>query len=187
MSFIKKAFGKFILKILGWTIIGENAKEDKYIAVIAPHTSIADMFMGKLYDWATGLGPSIMIKKGFFFFPLNIILKMWGGFPVDRKDAGGTVYQIVKRFEEKNKMILAITPEGTRAANPNWKTGFYRIAMAAKVPIYLLFVDFKEKKLGFRAKFEPTGNLKEDMKAIKRQYAGMTGYHPHKFSVGDIS
>lgn len=183
---IKEIFGKFLLKILGWKMVGEVPTEKKFVALVAPHTSIADMLIGKVYNWATNMQPTIMVKKEFFFFPLNYILKWWGSVPVDRQSPTGVIRQIANYFAQKEKMVLVITPEGTRAANPNWKTGFYRIAKEAQVPIYLMVGDFKKKEVGYLGKFETTGDMEADIKAIKRRYIGVSGYHPEKFDLGDI-
>jgi 1-acyl-sn-glycerol-3-phosphate acyltransferase len=187
IAYLKKIYGKSLLKIFGWKIVGEIPTDEKYIAVVAPHTSFMDMFVGKIYNWAVGMKPSIMVKKEFFFFPMNLLIRSWGGIPVDRKNAVNIVDQMADYFKKRKKLILIITPEGTRSLNTEWKTGFYRIAEKAEVPIYMIFGDFKKKTVGFLGKFEPTGNMEEDMKAIKRNFVGITGYHSHKFSVGDIS
>lgn len=168
-------------------MVGEVPTEEKYVAVVAPHTSFMDMIIGKFYNWAIGMKPNIMVKKEFFFFPMNILIKSWGGIPVDRKNAVNIVDQMSEYFKKKKKLILVITPEGTRSLNTEWKTGFYRIAEKAEVPIYMIFGDFKKKTVGFLGKFEPTGNMEEDIKKIKRNFVGITGYHENKFSVGDIS
>jgi 1-acyl-sn-glycerol-3-phosphate acyltransferase len=187
IAFLKKIYGKSVLKIFGWKTIGEIPTEAKYVAVVAPHTSFMDMIVGKFYTWSIGMRPSIMVKKEFFFFPMGLLLKSWGGIPVDRKNAQNFVDQMAERFKNRNKLILVITPEGTRSLNTEWKTGFYRIAEKAEVPIYMIFGDFKKKTVGFLGKFEPTGNMEEDIKAIKRNFIGITGYHASKFSVGDVS
>ena len=182
-SFLKIFHGKLILRIFGWKMEGEIPKASKYVAVIAPHTSYVDMFVGKLYNWATDMKPTIMVKKEFFFFPANLIIKAWGGIPINRKNARNIITQMADLFNEKKEMVLAITPEGTRAKTNEWKTGFYRIAVKANVPIYLLFIDFKKKTLGYLCEFIPTGNMEEDMKSIKQKYEGVTAYHSKKFSV----
>jgi 1-acyl-sn-glycerol-3-phosphate acyltransferase len=186
MVAIKKVFGRFMLWILGWKIKGELPTDPKYVAVIAPHTSIADILIGKLYNYAVGQKIKLMIKKEFFWFPLNLILRWWGGFPVNRKHPKGLINQVVDEFNNNNKMILGITPEGTRALRSEWKTGFYRISQEANVPIFLMFGDFKEKTVGFLGKFEKTGNMEQDIIEIKKRYVGITGYHPQKFTVGEI-
>ena len=187
VTFFKKIYGKSVLKILGWKTVGEIPTDEKYIAVVAPHTSILDMLIGTIYNWSMGVKPNIMIKKEFFFFPLGMLLRSWGGIPIDRQNAVNYVDQMADFFKTRDRMILFITPEGTRALATEWKTGFYRIAEKADVPIYMIFGDFKKKTVGFLGKFETTGNMEEDMKSIKRNFVGISGYHKHKFTVGDVS
>ena len=45
-------------------------------------------------------------------------------------------------FAKRPKFHLAINPVGTRNRNPNWKKGFYYIAMKAHVPIVLIGIDY---------------------------------------------
>ncbi len=183
---LKKTFGSTMLKLLGFKIVGEVPKVPKYVLMIAPHTSIIDVFYGKCYNWAIEMIPHIIVKKEFFFFPLGAIIRGWGGVPIDRKKGKNVMEQMVNYFDCNEKFILAITPEGTRARNPNWKSGFYRIAVAANVPIYMCFIDFKKKEVGFIGEFKPTDNLKKDIKAIKYLYKDMEGFHKDKFTVGKI-
>lgn len=183
MSAFNRFIGKSFFKIIGWKLIKNNPDVPKYVCVLAPHTSFMDMIWGKMYNWATGMKPKIMIKKEFFIFPLNLLLKLWGAFPVDREYPGGIIQQMADEFNKTDKMILAITPEGTRKANPDWKTGFYRIAETADVPIYLSFCDFKSKSAGFFGEFKRTGDIDKDMPKIKEPYRGMEGFHKGKFTV----
>jgi 1-acyl-sn-glycerol-3-phosphate acyltransferase len=88
-------------------------------------------------------------------------------------------------FDSHEKMILAITPEGTRSKVPYWKTGFYYIALRAKVPITLGYLDYKEKKLGIGYSFFPSGDIEKDMKIVRAFYKGKTGKYPEK--QGDIA
>jgi 1-acyl-sn-glycerol-3-phosphate acyltransferase len=57
------------------------------------------------------------------------------------------VGQVADEFERSEKMILVVAPEGTRKAAPYWKSGFARIAAAARVPIVPIYVDFPGKRL----------------------------------------
>ena len=180
---MKKAFARFIIKIIGWTYDKNIPTEKKYVMVVAPHTSAIEMFMGKLFGWAAGFRPSIIVKKEFFYFPVGFILRKWGGVPIDRQNPVNIVRQIADEFEKRDEMILAITPEGTRKPNPNWKTGFYRIAQMANVPIYLACADFKKKKLQILGEFKPSGNLEKDMELIKQEFKDVTAYRPENFAI----
>ncbi len=180
---IIKYFSKFILWILGWKINIKIPDDKKYVIAIAPHTSNWDLIIGKLANWSCGQKPKFVIKKEAFNFFMGPIIRMWGGIPIDRSNSINVVDQLVKYFEENEKFVLGITPEATRKRNPNWKTGFYRIALKANVPIYLGYVDFKTKSGGMHQKFEPTGNLEEDLKKIKQYFKDMEGFHKDQFTI----
>jgi 1-acyl-sn-glycerol-3-phosphate acyltransferase len=183
MGAFNRFIGRSFFKLIRWELKENNPDVPKYVCVLAPHTSIWDMIWGKMYNWATDMKPIIMVKKEFFFFPMGPLLKLWGSFPIDRNYPGGVVQQMADEFKKRDTMILAITPEGTRKANPDWKTGFYRIAEAADVPIYVSYSDFKSKKAGFFGEFKRTGNMEEDIKAIKEMYRGMEGLYRGKFAI----
>ena len=133
---MKKAIYSFIYyRLLGWKTNVTVPNYDKCVICAAPHTTNLDLFIGKLFYGAIGRKTSFMMKKEWFFFPLGIFFKAVGGIPVDRSRKTSLVDQMVHKFAEYKKFNLAITPEGTRKANPNWKKGFYFIALKAQVPI----------------------------------------------------
>lgn len=180
---MKKAFARFVLKILGWKLKGEIPKPKKYVLVIAPHTHAIEMIMGKLYNWAADFHQSIIVKKEFFYFPVGYILKAWGGVPIDRSKPENLVNQIVQEFKERDEFVLGITPEGTRKANPNWKTGFWRIAKAADVPVYMVYGDFKKKEMGMLGEFKLTDDMEADMERIKQHFKDINAFRPENFAI----
>lgn len=180
---IKKYLARFIIWIFGWKILGKAPTEKKYVILIVPHTSYVDFFFGKLANWAMGVEPKLLIKKEAFTFMLGPLIRMWGGVPIDRSNSHSVVPDVVKMFDENDEFVLGITPEGTRKRNPNWKTGFYRIAEAAKVPICLAFIDFGKKELSMEKMFTPTGNMEKDIREIKLYYKDKVGYRPDRFAI----
>ena len=82
---------------------------------------------------------------------------------------------------------LAITPEGTRKANPTWKKGFYYIALKAQVPIVLIGIDYPSKTISATKAIMPSGNIDADIKEIKLYYKDFKGRHPDMFTIGNIS
>ena len=81
---------------------------------------------------------------------------------------------------------LAITPEGTRKPNPDWKKGFYYIALKAGIPIVLAGIDYQKKEIRIEKEITPSGNIDADMKEIKRYFKDFKGKHPENFTVGEI-
>ena len=56
-----------------------------------------------------------------------------------------------------DKMLLVIAPEGTRQPTQDWRLGFYRIALAAGVPIVPAGPDYGRKVAIFGPPIMPTG------------------------------
>ena len=101
-----------------------------------------------------------------------------GGEPVDRSKKTKIVDQVVQKFEERDQFVMAITPEGTRAYSPEWKTGFYQIAVKAKVPIVLVGFDFGRKVVEIREPLHPSGNVDDDIELMKNFFRPMKGKNP---------
>ncbi|UXP32182.1 1-acyl-sn-glycerol-3-phosphate acyltransferase [Reichenbachiella agarivorans] len=170
-----------VFKLIGWRIDGNlSAGLKKCVLIIAPHTSNWDFVLGVVSRTICGFKANYLIKKEFFRFkPLAWFFTYTGGIPVDRKNKKvDLVGSVVEKFESRDSLVLTITPEGTRSYVEEWKTGFYRIAWRAKVPIVLVGFDYSKKLVKFIEEFEPTGNMEEDIIYIKNQYRDVKGKHP---------
>lgn len=175
-----KGFAKLVFRLLGWQMVGKPKGVKKAVVAMGPHTSNWDFIIGRLAFWYFGVSASFLIKKELFFPPFGWILKAMGGIPIDRKKNNNFTSQAVQYFEESESMYMVFTPEGTRSYNPNWKKGFYYIALAAKVPIYIGFIDYKNKIGGFGSVVEPTGDIKKDIEFMKRELSQYSGKHPEQ-------
>ena len=110
-----------------------------------------------------------------------------GGIPVWRSKHTSMTDNLAAFAQKKKTFQLCITPEGTRSLNPDWKMGFYYIALKANIPILLYGLDYQNKTIKCTKKIVPTGNVDEEMKDVKLYFKGMQGKHPEKFSIGDIA
>jgi 1-acyl-sn-glycerol-3-phosphate acyltransferase len=182
-----KKIAQLILSIMGWKIEALTPDFDKCILLVAPHTSNWDFLLGKLGYAAIGRKANFVIKKEWMVGLAGIIFRKLGGIGVDRHNPSHFTDYIADIFRSEKAFRLAITPEGTRKRNPRWKKGFYHIAIKAQVPIVLVKMDYKEKRMSLFDVFTPTGNEAEDIKAVKLRYKGATGKHPDQFSIGDVS
>lgn len=173
------SFSRWILKRFGWEIDPESPKGvKKAIVAMGPHTSNWDFVIGLLAFKHFGVKAKFLIKKDLFFWPMGWILKSLGGIPVDRKKNNNFTDQAFEYFENNETMFMVFTPEGTRKYNPNWKKGFYYIAIKAKVPIYLGYIDYEQKTGGFLELFEPTGDIEKDLHYIKKRLSQFKGRFP---------
>jgi hypothetical protein len=92
------------------------------------------------------------------------------------------VRQTVQEYKNNDDMVLLITPEGTRSAQSNWKTGFYHIAVEAEVPIAIAFVDKRAKEAGIDHFLRPTGDMDREMAEIKAFYDTKRGLKPNNYA-----
>ena len=169
------AFCQWILKRLGWTLGPITEFMPKCVICIAPHTSNYDFILGQLYYAAIGRKARFLMKKEWFFFPFNLLLKKMGGVPIDRRKNKSITDRMVKEFDRYEYLHLAVTPEGTRKTVDEWKKGFYFIALKARVPIQLAYIDYRKKEIGFKGTFYPTSNVEADIHIIRSHYQGMMG------------
>ncbi len=171
---ILKKIAKTIVIVSGWEIVGQVPDLDKAVYIAAPHTSNWDGFWMIVAKTALGLKAHFLAKHTLFWWPLGPILSSFGAIPIDRSSGAGVVPQLIETFRASDRLCLALAPEGTRKWMPHWKTGFYRIAIEADVPIVLTFIDYKNKRMGIGETLRPTGDPEKDLDYLRNFYA------PHK-------
>ena len=171
---------KFIyFKLLGWKIVGNtNFSKDtikKAVIIALPHTSWHDFYIGILLRKIVGIKTNFVAKKELFRWPFGYYFKAVGGKALDRTPGQNKVEAIAKLFEGATEFRLALAPEGTRKKVDEWKTGFYYIAKAAKVPIIMFTLDFGKKQNKISEPFYPTDDMDADFKFMKAFYKGVEG------------
>ncbi len=175
---ILEKLAKAIVRISGWKIVGELPSLDKAVYIAAPHTSNWDGFWFLVAKVALGLEARFLAKHALFWWPLGSILRWFGAIPIDRSHGAEVVPQLIETINNSDRFCLALAPEGTRKWMPYWKTGFYRIAVEADVPIVLAFIDYKNKKLGVGEIFKPSGDPDKDLEYLRNFYAPFTACRP---------
>jgi 1-acyl-sn-glycerol-3-phosphate acyltransferase len=181
MSKVVQYFSKMCFWLFGWKVVSGRPDLKKYVLIVAPHTSNWDFFVGLAARSISGIKSNFLIKDSVMKTPIiGSIVRSIGGRAVDRSKKTGMVDQIVEMYEREEELVITITPEGTRSYNPKWKSGFYQIALNAKVPIQMVAFDFEHKQVVFRELFYPTGDVEGDIEAIKTYYRGFKGRHPEK-------
>ena len=173
-------------KVLGWKVNVTVPHHDKCIICVAPHTSNWDFIIAELYYHAIGRKAGFLMKKEWFFWPLGTLFRHLGGIPVNRGKHTSMTDALAETARKVPGFRLCVTPEGTRSLNPEWKKGFYFIALKAELPILLYGVDFKERKIVCTKMIVPSGNVEDDMKIIKTYFKDFKGKRPELFSVGEI-
>jgi 1-acyl-sn-glycerol-3-phosphate acyltransferase len=167
-----------ILTLAGWKLNIVLPKERKFVLIGAPHTSNWDFPLALLSFWTLDLKVCWVAKKQMFWGPLYYLFSYLGGIPVDRTSPQGYIQQIATKIEQADEIVLTIAPEGTRSKTDYWKSGFYHIAVSAKVPICLAYIDYSKRTLGFEQVLYPGGDIDEDMKIIADFYKDIKGKRP---------
>lgn len=170
---------------LGWKKDVTVAHPDKYIICLAPHTSNWDFLLGQLYMRAEGFSINFLMKKEWFWGPLGMMFRKMGGIPVWRSKKTSLTDSLAQTARKEKTFHLCITPEGTRSLNPDWKKGFYFIALKADIPILLYGIDYEKRLIQCTRSLIPSGDVEADMKEIKSYYKGFKGKKPELFTTGE--
>ena len=110
----RRALGRLVLRIAGWTIAGDVPAEPKFVAIVAPHTSNWDFVIGVAAMFALDLRVRWLGKHTLFRWPLGWLLRALGGQPVRRDAPQGVVAEVADAIRAEPRFILALAPEGTR-------------------------------------------------------------------------
>ena len=173
--------GRVVFRLLGWKCKGETPTANKYVILAAPHTSNWDGFFLILAAAMLKLDFSFFGKDTLFKGPLGWFLRSVGGIPLDRSRHQSFVSQAVSWFESHERFALGVAPEGTRQFTPGWRRGFYYIALQAKVPIVMGYIDYAKKEGGILPEvLIPSGDIERDFETLARLYGPLTARHPDR-------
>jgi len=167
-----------ILAMSGWTLLDGPPVPAKAVLLGYPHTSNWDLVMTLLGLSALGITPRWAGKDSMFRGWRGPIMRALGGIPVNRREPTGFVGRMASEISAHDTFLLAIAPEGTRALAPGWKSGFYRIALAAQVPVVAAVADYGRKRIGILAVLTMTGDEDADMAEIAKLYQDCQGLRP---------
>ncbi|WP_256414539.1 1-acyl-sn-glycerol-3-phosphate acyltransferase [Acinetobacter sp. 5862] len=178
------------LNLMGWELDNHwDLNVDQCVMIAAPHTSNWDALYARLALKALGVNVRLTIKDSYMKFPFGPFVRAMGGIGIDRSvkqegQARPSMVQLMSDlFKTHPKLVMLVTPEGTRAKQEQWKTGFYHVATTAGVPIALAYMDYAKKKTGVGKIIYPTGDYEKDMVEIMSFYAEINAKFPEKFSV----
>ena len=169
-------FCKWLLARLGWTMHGEWPDLKKVVIIGAPHSSAWDVVLVLLVIQATGMKVVFMGKQEVFRMPIiGSIAKYLGGMPVNRAAPGGVIEQVAEQIRNAEQMWFALAPEGTRKEVKEWKTGFWKIAKKANVPVCCAYFHFPDKVIGVGQVFELSDDMDGDIAKIRAWYKPYQG------------
>lgn len=181
---------RLFLFLMGWKV-EKNLPEgvDRCVMIASPHTSNWDFpFMRAAFS-VLKIPVRFTIKDSWFKFPFNLIFGPLGGIAINRtprtpgEERPSTVEAMAALFEGRDRLVVLVTPEGTRSYRDEWKSGFYHVAKLAGVPICLGYLDYDKKIAGVGKVVHLSDNMSADMKKIMAFYNEIGPKHPEKFSV----
>jgi 1-acyl-sn-glycerol-3-phosphate acyltransferase len=176
------ALARGLLRLAGWQLLFDGLPARQGVLVIYPHTSNWDFVVGITAKWAIGLPLRFWGKDSLFRIPgLGAWLRWLGGIPVDRHAPQGAVGDMLRRLQEARAadafLWLALAPEGTRTRTAGWRSGFYRAATGADVPLALACLDYARRRVGVVACLQLCGEPAADMAMIGQHLSSSRGLH----------
>jgi len=161
-----------------WRLVTEPAPDRPTILIGAPHTSNWDFVFMLAITWRLDMRIRWLGKKSLFRGWRGPIMKGLGGIPVDRAAPSSVISEVLDRIRSGDAFGLVVTPDGTRSGHTHWKSGFYRIAREAQIPVTLGYVDRTTMTTGLGPTFELSGDVSRDMDRIRAFYADKAGVRP---------
>ena len=169
------------MRLLGWKTRAIPHMPKKCIIIAHPHTSNWDFILFLLARWAIRVRAHWVGKHTLFRPPFGWLMRWLDGVPVNRSGGRDSVTAIAEVIQERDNIALGIAPSGSRSYGEFWRSGFYHIALKAKVPLVFGFIDYSTKTAGLGDQvLELTGDIAQDMDQIRAFYADMKGRYPKK-------
>jgi 1-acyl-sn-glycerol-3-phosphate acyltransferase len=183
VRFKGSALSRWLLGCAGWKLRYEGFPALQGVAIIYPHTSNWDFVVMILAKWAIGIPACFWSKDSLFRIPLLGRWLSWlGGIALQRGSPQGMVGNMVNlmnQYRQEGRVLwLALSPEGTRRRMPGWRSGFYRVAVGADVPVALVHLDYSRKQIKVMDFLRMSGDIDADYARIASAYEGVGGLRP---------
>ena len=179
---VSRLLGRMVLAMFGWRVANLPPEVPKAVIIGGPHTSNWDGIFTLAAMVSLNLDARVMIKDSAFRGPLGWLLRWLGAMPIDRNSPKDVVQQTVDQFVSHERMVIIVAPEGTRDGASQWKSGFWRIAKGAGVPVIVASADYRKKEIAFPALVMPGDDMDADMATILECYRGVEPRHPERLS-----
>lgn len=180
---VRRLIGRTWLRAFGWRVEGALPDATKAVFIAAPHTSNWDLPFTLAIAWTLGTNISWIGKDKLFRPPFGPFMRALGGVSIVRGQNANQVDAIATAIrDQEDGVYVVIAPSGTRSKKDHWKSGFYRIAEKADVPLLLGFLDYEQKRGGLGPTMKTTGDVHADMEAIRAFYADKFGKFKERMS-----
>jgi len=178
----RQRFAVRALALFGWRVRFAPLPGSRGVVIVYPHTSNWDFIIGLLAKWAVGfrfrwLGKEALFK-GVCGWMLGPVFRAWGGEPVERGAQTGAIERLARQINDADEYWLALAPEGTRKYRDCWRSGFYHIALTARVPLGLACIDYGAKEVRLVSYAMLSGDAGADLEMIRNAYRACRGLKP---------
>lgn len=173
-----KLLARLWCRLTGWKFAGNAPTAKKLVIIGAPHTSNWDFVLFLAATSHFGIDAKAIGKHTLVSGPFGWLMRRLGVIPVERDSGQGVVEAMVDEFAKADELALVIAPEGTRGAADYWRSGFYRIATAAGVPLLVAKLDAATKTITLHDAFPLTGDVSTDMDEVRMRLEGGNGIKP---------
>ena len=172
---------RLLMLLTGWRFEGALPNLPKFVLIVAPHTSNWDFPVGVMAIFGLGIRGTFLGKDSLFRPPFGFYFRWLGGVPVDRKSSNNVVDQTIGYFSTRDRIILALSPEGTRRKIPQWRTGFYWVAVGAGVPIVPVAFDFPRRRIVLNPPQLMSGEMEKDLAQLRGFFNAAQAYRPGNY------
>jgi 1-acyl-sn-glycerol-3-phosphate acyltransferase len=178
---LTRAVARTAMRLTGWRFDGSFPNAPKFVLIVAPHTSNWDFLVGVMAMFAIGIRGTFLGKHTLFRWPMGIAMRWLGGLPVIRSSSLNQVEQTVNHVRASERMVLALSPEGTRKKLPAWRTGFYYVAKGAGIPIVPVAFDYSTRTIRIFPLFRLTDDVTADIAALGSRFRAEMALRPAQY------
>jgi 1-acyl-sn-glycerol-3-phosphate acyltransferase len=178
----QQKFALWILTRFGWRVNFAPLPGRHGVVIVYPHTSNWDFIIGLLEKWVIGIHFRWLGKESLFSGVPGVLLgpflRAWGGEPVERAASTGAIERLAQRIQSADSYWLVLTPEGMRKYRQHWRSGFYHVALTAKVPLGIARIDYGTREVRLVDYVMLSGDIEADLTRIRTAYHGCRGLKP---------
>ena len=162
-------------RLTGWKYVGVAPTDKKMVIIGTPHTSNWDFVLFLAVTSHFGINAKVIGKHTLVKGPFGRFMRRLGVIPIERNSGQGLVEIMVEQFNNSDELALVIAPEGTRSSEDYWRSGFYRIAVGAQVPLVMAMVDAANKTIVLHDALMMTGDVSRDMDEVRKRLTDANG------------
>lgn len=175
-------FSLRLLQRLGWRMHYAGLPGSHGLIIVYPHTSNWDVLIGLLGKWTIAEPVHWLAKEKLFRglpgLLLGPVLRRLGAEPVERGISTGAIHRLAQRINSRAWYWLALAPEGTRSYRPDWRSGFYHVALEAQVPLLVVGLDYASKTIRADRVLHLSGDKEKDRAMLIALYRDCRGLVP---------